>query len=120
MFFRKTVFASALVLAAVPAAFASSGSTWVSGERGFEFHASTSTKSRADVQKELEAFRKNPVAADEGKIVNTDTGYIAPRHSYAFQGGKLVHADSMAHNTPKPSLAMTDAERQLHRELYSR
>ncbi|OYY37325.1 MAG: DUF4148 domain-containing protein, partial [Polaromonas sp. 39-63-25] len=38
------------------------------------------------------------------------------QHSYAFQDGRLVHTDSIAHNTPKPSLAMTDAERRLFRE----
>lgn len=120
MLFRKTVFALALVGAAIPAAFANNGTTWVGGERGFEFHANTSTKSRADVQKELEAFRKNPTTADGGKMVSTNIGYINPQHSYASQGGKLIHTDSIAHDTPKPSLAMTDAERRLYRELYSR
>lgn len=119
MLVRKTVFALALVGAAIPAAFANSGSTLVGGELGFETHAMQSTKSRADVQQELEAFRKNPVTADGGKIDGTNIGYINPQHSYAFQGGKLVHTDNIAHDTPKPSLAMTDAERRLYQELYS-
>ncbi|WP_096699580.1 DUF4148 domain-containing protein [Polaromonas sp. AER18D-145] len=118
MLFRKTVFALALAGAALPAAFANSGSTWVGGELGFETHAVQSTKSRADVQQELQAFRQNPVAADGGRLVGGEAGYIHPQHSYAFQGGKLVHTDTIAHNTPKPSLAMTDAERRLFQEQY--
>jgi hypothetical protein len=118
MLFRKTVFALALAGAAIPAAFANSGSNWVGGEVGVETHAVQSTKSRADVQKEFQAFRKNPVTANGGTLVGGEVGYIRPQHSYAFQGGKLVHTDSIAHNTAKPSLAMTDAERRLYQALY--
>ncbi len=119
MSFRKTVFVLALVSASIPAAFANSGSTWVGGEVGFESHPVQSSKSRADVQKEFEAFRANPVTSDGGTLVGGEVGYILPQHSYAFQGGKLVHTDTIPHNTPKPSLAMTDAERQLFREQYA-
>lgn len=76
MLFRKTIFALALTGAVLPAAFANSGVTWVGGERGFEFHAQKSTKSRAEVQKELEAFRQNPVTADGGSLTGRDAGYI--------------------------------------------
>lgn len=117
MLFRKSVFILALVSASIPAAFANTGITWTGGEQGFEFHVMPSTKSRADVQKELEAFRKNPVTADGATLVGGE--YIPPQHSYAFQGGKLVHTDTLPHNTPKPSLMMTEAERQLFKELYS-
>jgi hypothetical protein len=118
MLFRKTVFALALVGAALPAAFANSGSTWTGGEQSFEFHAMPSTMSRADVQKELEDFRKNPVTSDGSTLVGGEGGYVGPQHSYAFKGGKLVHTDTLPHNSPKPSLAMTDVERQLFKELY--
>lgn len=118
MSFRKTVFVLALVSASIPAAFANSGSTWVGGEAGFESHPVQSNKSRAVVRQELEAFRANPVTADGGTLVGGEAGYIRPQHSYAFQGGKLVHTDTIAHNTPKPSLVTTDAERQLFREQY--
>ena len=118
MSFRKTVSALALVGATIPAAFANSGSTWVDGELGFQTHAVQSTKSRADVQKELETFRKSPVIADGGTLVGGEVGYLPPQHSFAFQGGKLVHTDSIAHNTPKPKLDMTNAERRWHQELY--
>lgn len=118
MLFRKTVFALALAGAALPAAFANSGGTWVGGELGLDAHAVQSSTSRADVQKEYQAFRKNPVSADGGTLVGGEAGYIRPQHSYAFQGGKLVHTDRIAHSTPKPSLAMTDAERALFQEQY--
>ena len=119
MSLRKTVFMLALVSASIPAAFASSGSTFVGGENSFETHAMPGSKTRADVQKELLAFRKNPVTADGGMLVGAELGYTFPQHSYAFQGGKLVHADSIAHNTSRPSLAMTDTERRMYRELYA-
>ena len=118
MLFRKTVFALALAGAAIPAAFADSGSKWVGGELGFESHAVQSTKSRADVQREFQAFRNNPVSADGGRLVGGEAGYLPPQHSYAFQGGSWVHTDRIAHNTPKPSLSMTDAERRTYQELY--
>jgi hypothetical protein len=122
MLFRKTIFALALVGAAIPAAFANSNTGWAGNERGVGIQANTniSTKSRDDVQQELQAFRKNPFTADGGRIVNTEIGYISPRHSYAFQGGTLAHMDSLAHDTAKPSLATTDAEKRLNRELYRR
>lgn len=104
MMFRKTVFTLALAGAAIPAAFANSGSTWVGGELGFETHAVQSTKSRSDVQKELEAFRKNPITADGGMLVGGEVGYIPPQH--------------IDHNTPKPNPVMTTAERRLYQELY--
>jgi hypothetical protein len=126
MLFRKALFALALSGAAIPAAFANSDTGWAGNERGVGIQANTSTntntsiKSRADVQKELEAFRRNSVTADGGTIVDTNIGYINPQHSYAFQGGKLAHTDNIANTTPKPSVVMTDGDRRLYRQLYSR
>ena len=112
----KTVLALALAGAAIPAAFAGSGSTWVGGEQGFETHAVRSQLSRSDVQKEFLGFRANPVTPDGGRLVGGEAGYVAPQHSYAFQGGKLVHTDRIAHNTPKPSLVMSATERRRFNE----
>ena len=119
MSFRKSVFVLALVTASIPAAFANGGSTWVGGELGFESHPVQSNKSRAVVQKEFETFRANPVTSDGGTLVGGEAGYVRPQHSYALQGGKLVHTDTIAHNTRKPSLAMTQMERQLFKEQYT-
>ena len=123
MLFRKTLFFLALAGVVIPPAFANSDIGWAGNERGVGIQANTntSTKSRADVQKELEAFRKNPFTADGTKIVNTEKiGFISPRHSYGFQGGKLAHTDNIDHTTPKPSVVMTDNDRRLYPELYSR
>jgi hypothetical protein len=54
----------ALVSAVSLPALATSGITPVPGEAGFTTHAMPSAKSRADVIKELEAWKRNPVTAD--------------------------------------------------------
>ena len=125
MSIRKTIVALALAGAALPGAFAASHTGWAGNERGVSIiqssaNASASTKTRAEVVQELQAFRKNPVTADGGKIVNTERGFVPAQHSYAFQGGALVHTDKLAHDTAKPSLVMTDADKRLQRELYRR
>ena len=122
MSIRKTIVALALAGVALPAAFANSAVTSVGGTRDADYPASTiysnSTKTRAEVMQELQAFRNNPVTADGGKIVNTERGFVPAQHSYAFQGGSLVHTDTFAHNTAKPSLVLTDADKRRNRELY--
>ena len=120
MFIRTTIVALAFTGAALPTAFASSGVTQGAGYRDFQYHAINSTKTRAEVQKELETFRKNPVTADGGKIVNAEVGFVGAQHSYALQGSTLSHTDALPHNTVKPSLTMTDADKRLQRELYRR
>ena len=111
MLIRKTMLALALAGAALPAAFANGGY-----ERPFESSTSSSTKSRSDVQKELEAFRKNPVGPGGSILSDRDARFITPQHSYGFQNGTLVHTDNLPHDMPRPArLAMTDAERSLYR-----
>ena len=119
MLIRKTIFALALVGAAMPAAFANISVTSIGGDRDFLYNTSNSTKTRAEVKQELEVFRKNPVTANGGRIVTTDVGYIRPQHSFALQNGAIVHTDTLPHNTSKPSLVMTDAEKRQYREMYS-
>jgi hypothetical protein len=119
MSIRQTVFALALVGASIPAAFASSGATTLSTDRGFEFHTSQSTKTRADVMKELEVSKKAPVSGSSFSrtLSQGDQGYVMKQHSFGLQNGDLVHTDKIAHNTPKPSLVMTDPERRLFQQL---
>lgn len=123
MSIRKTIVALALVGAALPAAFAGSHTGWAGNERGVSIiqssaNANPSTKTRAEVVQELQAFRKNPVTADGSRLVDNERGFALPRHSYAFEGGALVHTDTFAHNTAKPSTALTDADKRRNRELY--
>lgn len=118
MSIRQTVFALALVGASIPAAFASNGVTTLSTDRGFEFHPTQSTKTRADVMKELEVSNKAAAGVNRVTSVNRGyTGYIE-QHSFDVKNGAVVHTDKIAHNTPKPSLVMTAAERRISENLY--
>ena len=111
MSIRKTILALALAGAAVPAAFADGGY-----ERPFKTTADASTKSRNDVQKEPEDFRRNPVGAGGSMLSDRDARFITPQHSYGFQNGSLVHTDKLPHDTPKPELSpLTDEQRSLYR-----
>lgn len=118
MTFRKTLAVLALAGATVPAAFAAGASTWVGGEAGFRDHPVQSSRTRDQVRQEFLAFRSNPVTADGGTQVGGEAGYVPPQHSYALQDGKLVHTDKLAHDTPRPSLKMSAAERRLFQEQY--
>jgi len=127
MSIRKTIVALVLAGAALPGAFAASHTGWAGNERGVGIiqssvnaSASASTKTRAEVVQELQAFRSNPVTADGSRFVDNERGFAPARHSYAFEGGALVHTDTFAHNTAKPSTALTDADKRRNRELYRR
>lgn len=123
MSIRTTIVALALVSAAVPAAFANSHTGWAGNERGvsiLQSNTGASTKTRAEVVQELQAFRKNPVTADGSKLVDNERGFVNAQHSYAFQGGALAHTDTIAHDTAKPSTVLTDDDKRRNRELYRR
>ena len=118
MLFRKTVFVLALVGASIPAAFANSGVNVIGGEKGFDFHDMPSLKSRAEVLKERETYRKNPTMADGGKWLASGAHYVFPQHSFAFKDEKFVHTDTLkGHDSPKPSLSMTPDERAVKNRM---
>lgn len=74
---RKSVLALAVVGSmAAPAAFATSGSTFVGGEVGYETHPIPSALSRAHVQREFEEFRSNPVTNDGLRFVGGEVGWV--------------------------------------------
>lgn len=112
MSIRKTTFATLLTAVIAAPAFAGSGVTFVGGERGFEFHTLPSTTTRAQVKQDLADWRSNPVAGDGYREVGGERGWEAPQHAYAFRNGVLVHADTLNHNAPKPSIAMARADRE--------
>ena len=90
MAFQKYVFAVAVALGALPAAFANSGSAWVGGEAGFETHASHVGKTRAEVRAELEDFIRNG-----GSVASGELDYLPPhQHTYVVQDGRTVHDDN--------------------------
>ena len=116
---KQTLVATAVAFVTIPAAFATSGSTSANNDRGYTSHAMpASGLTRAQVQAELAAFKKNPVAADGARYVGGDIGWVYEGHKSEFRNGRLVHTDNIDHNAPKPSLRMTPAERELYRELH--
>lgn len=111
MSIRKSILSISLLGAFLaPAAFATSGTTAASGEQGFTSHALPSAKTREQVQKELAEWRKNPVTADGYREVGGEIGAVPEGHKYLFRDGKLVHADNIPHDSPKPSLLRTGSE----------
>jgi hypothetical protein len=74
MNFRLSLFA--LVSAVSLPALATSGITPVAGEAGFTTHAMSSATSRADVIKELEAWKRNPVTSNGWREVGGEVGWV--------------------------------------------
>lgn len=115
---QQVLVATTVAIFTLPAAIAASGTTPANNERGYTTHAMpASGLTRAQVQAELAAFRKNPVSADGTRFVGGEIGWVDQGHSSAFRNGRLVHTDNIDHNAPKPSLSMTAAERAAYREL---
>lgn len=119
MLFRKSVFVLALVSAAVPVAFASSGITYVGGEASVETHAMPVVRTREDVKKELQLVSKNPEKSQSVATRGGEDAAVFPQHNYVYQGGKLVHDDKEIHNPSRASVSMTPTERQALERLYS-
>ncbi len=78
-------------------------------------------KTRAEVMKELQEFRANPVSADGlYRFVGGEKQWEAVMHSYDFRDGKVVHTDAFSHDTLRPSLAMSAEEKRAYEVLYGR
>ena len=117
---RQAALILALAATGLSTAYAADDAGWssfVGGEIGFVDPPISSTLTREQVLKDLQEFRKNPVAPDGGRYVGGEQGYVFPQHTYARINGEWVCTDKIAHN-PKPSLEQTDEERRLWRELY--
>lgn len=115
---RKFVLAVVFSAVAVPTVFASSGSTWVGGEVGFETHAMQSTRSRVEVRSEAIAAERDPSTADGGVEVGGELGYVPHQHSVAVQNGRVVHTDKFGSTTPPQTRIMSSAEQRAIDELY--
>lgn len=88
----KIIATAALAAAAIPAAFAGSGSTWVGGEAGFATHPVQTGLTRAQVRAELAQFVR-----DGGSLASGERDYKQPhQHAYANRDGRRVHDDSAA------------------------
>ena len=114
---RTSVIALALATIIAPAAFAQTASVFVGGEAGWIDQPVQSKVTRLQVASEYLQFRSNPVAADGGKFVGGEEGYVFPRHTLAYQNGRWVCTDKIAHN-PKPDAIKSTGERQLFQQQY--
>lgn len=114
MLIRNTVLALGLSVAMI-SAFANSGGSFVTGgEEGLRLHKAQSTKSKAEVRAELQAANASGYGV-MGSGESGEGGKFSQRHSFAFQGGKLVHSDNLAHNNPKPTVVSGGLDRDQYR-----
>ncbi len=116
---RKTIILASLLGAMTLPAFADNGIAFVGRSGEFQFHSLPSSVTRAQVQKELAEWRKNPVTADGYRDVGGEKGLEYVGHRYDLRDGRFVHADSLPHDTPKPSVAMSDQERSARDAMYN-
>jgi hypothetical protein len=114
---RKTALVLALATMALPAAFAQTTSVFVGGERGWVDRPVQSTLSRDQVRNEFLQFRSNSVAADGGRFLGGEAGYVFPAHTYARVNGQWVCTDKIAHN-PAPEAIKSNAERRAFQQQY--
>jgi hypothetical protein len=78
-------------------------------------------KTRAQVVKELEEFRNNPISADgQYRFVGGEKQWETVMHSNDFRDGKVVHTDSFSHDTLRPSLSMSAEEKRTADYYYGR
>lgn len=104
----SAVLAAAMLSVAPLAVNASSTFHPSPNEPGTENHVSPgaiSKAERAEIER-LEAARTDPqwVFAAEA------AGWELRPHSYELRGGRLVHTDALAHDTPKPALPRDGAQ----------
>lgn len=99
-------------------AFAAEPAYPTNPERYYSAPQVPTARTRAEVNMELQDFRKNPVTADGWQFVGGEREWARIPHSFDFAGGKLTHSDQFDHNQPKPSLSMTRDEKSLANELY--
>lgn len=120
---RKTFLAMAVAAAAIPTAFANTGTTFVGGEVGYQTHGTNSAVTRAQVLDELAAFRAHPVQHDGTVFVGGEIGYASPIDgAFANRSPAGPHTHVLG-NTRSPAMAgaaapLTETERRAYREQY--
>lgn len=117
---RKTLIALSIAAAAAPAAFAGN---FVGGELGYDSHPVNGPLTRAQVQKEYEAFRAHPVLSDGTVMVQGEAGYVsANQGAFVDREPAAPHSHVMGNNasqvTRAAPTALTEAERRAYREQY--
>ena len=113
----KTVLAFSLAVAALPAALANHVTSTGFLDRDQQYQTSTSQKSRAEVKAELSQSKASKEPNNTASL-RVDPQSNRSAHGYNFQNGSLVHTDKISHDTPKPSVSMTNAEKQRLERVY--
>jgi hypothetical protein len=76
-------------------------------------------KARAEVARELQEFRNNPISADgQYRFVGGEKDWDTVQHSYTKRDGKVVCLDTFSHDTPRPSVVMTAEEKRAAEKYY--
>ena len=117
--------AAAPAMAAAPFHAANNESGFV--EHGPEYRRVNGQWQRVDTWNGLDspaperrAYRQGEVSADGNyTFVGGDRGWALRTHAYKWENGGFVHADTLRHDTPKPSLNMTEEEKRRRIELYT-
>jgi hypothetical protein len=113
---RTTLFTLALVASAVPAAYADN---FVSGEIGYQTHATSSTLSREQVINEYNAFRDHPVLSDGTVMIQGELGAVtASEGSFADRSPATPHTHVLGNAGTAVQAPLTDAQSRAIREQY--
>ena len=117
---RKALIALSIAAAAAPAAFADN---FVGGELGYESHPVNSPLTRAQVQKEFEAFREHPVLSDGTVFIQGELGYVSANQGASVDrdpAGPHTHVmgSNAAQSTRVAPAPLTEAERRAYRDQY--
>lgn len=117
---RKSLIALSIAAVSAPAAFANN---FVGGELGYDSHPVTSSITRAQVQKDFEAFRAHPVLADGTVMVQGELGYVSANQGvFVDREPAGPHTHVMGSNaSPATRVApspLTEAERRAYRDQY--
>lgn len=111
---KRNIATLTLAMAAAVPAFATSGFTPVAGEAGSTTHPMPGAKSRAEVQPEAAAWKRNPVGADGWRDIGGDAGWVyvgtgardassrAPRVAFDGQGVPLSRSGHQGEAAARP------------------
>lgn len=111
---KRNIATLTLAMATAVPAFATSGFTPVAGEAGNTTHPMPGAKSRAEVQAEAAAWKRNPVSADGWRDIGGDAGWVyvgtsardassrAPRVAFDGQGMPLSRSGHQSESVARP------------------
>lgn len=128
---QKTLLAAILLGASMTPALATAPMHATNGESGVSVHGAEYRKvngqwQRVDVWNGLgntapvrRGYQQGEISADGNYVYGGGyRGWVLRAHGYKWENGRLVHADGIRHDTPKPSLTMTEGERSAQAALY--